>query len=317
METNQMNNLYYVITIFFTNRTCSFITFSGKSKPSLSTILFGDTGCQLTCNLVSQLYGSAVRPITRNSIYCDCNEVFTVNGRQVDAEKFKSLPFNTLWNYWFEKTPTSNSMRSRIQRNRKMQDFVLPLMRNPHLTGSEIKQLILDEYPQLNQIQSVQAILHGKREDATKSAFEMDYDNLDLLFPTLFSNARSQVVGTAYQTTLYNSLNKLSKDDLEYVKNEVQKTGKNALIQIVNNYANANEERLPLRGRRRMPVSCHGFCQLRRCQYRPIGFFPYTWSHTKKYLANFYRSELLILQLLISEIDRTDLPIRSQESSDV
>ncbi len=214
--------------------------------------MFGDDGCRRTCSITARLYGCDVDPQCRKGMYCECNEVYHFQKRDVPADKFSALSFNELWNYRFQQSPQSATVQNLITEDNNMKNYAESLLRDPHMTGEEIKTTLSEQYPQLRQLRDLPSVDTGEKNHIESSGNDFEYNNLGEYFAETLQSwrdrARAKVEECRYKRNLMNLLNNVEDEgEIESIKRQVLMSGNETLYNFLNSYLRKREGR----GRRR------------------------------------------------------------------
>lgn len=159
---------------------------------SIDCFMFGDDGCQTKCSLQCTLYDCTPRTsCCDEDFHCNCDEVYDFGSNQLSQTDFEFLEFNDLWKMTFEDSIFSRDLRKTIRGNPKAEKYILELLRNPHVSGDDIKAIIEDKYPHWGDawhLRSTQHTRKTKLSGAGKSLKIKDikdhYDELSQLMKT-------------------------------------------------------------------------------------------------------------------------------------
>lgn len=107
-------------------------------RPQLSCILFGNPACQISCEVLCDMYGCWSNGTCSNGVYCDCQEEYNVSANIVNTSEYQTLSLDDLWNHRFRRSDTSFQIKDAIKSDSKLSNHLLADLRNPHTTARDI-----------------------------------------------------------------------------------------------------------------------------------------------------------------------------------
>lgn len=227
-----------------------------------------------TCSLMGALYGCETSSFCRKGIYCECNEVYHVQQRDVPAKNFQNLPLDELWKYRFQQTPESKALLTQIINDDEKSDYVNTLLSDPHITGDDVKYLLGDEYPQLSpQLQKLVVNPHGLKSELAING-ELEYDNMGEYFSDLFQRIKEKVSekiqSVKSKRRILELIKKIdNKEDLQYILRQILLSGDDKLYNFVSSYLERSgrsiEEESLYQPRRRFGRRRRGCQKRKRC----------------------------------------------------
>lgn len=155
----------------------------------MSCFLHGLYGCQIKCQVLCNFYDCIVETAhCDESFHCSCGEIYSFGNNQLSEDDLDLFDFNNLWSNTFEDSIFSNHVRKRIRSDKKLEEYVLGLLRNDHITGDEVKALLKTKYPKWNEL----LLLIPKQStenEVNESPFSPGYNHSVFHhFTTLFEN---------------------------------------------------------------------------------------------------------------------------------
>lgn len=114
---------------------------------------------------------------------CNCAEL-RVKGDKIPMDDLEFLEFNNLWNKIFEGSIYSAIIRNRIREDGELEEYVLKLMRNPHISGQDIRALLQDKFPQWVELPK---LMVNRQQAAKSTSGSGQYEDLLDYFSTLMS----------------------------------------------------------------------------------------------------------------------------------
>lgn len=211
--------------------------FSAASRISISCFLHGDDGCYTKCNLQCTLYDCKPRTSgCGEDFHCGCDEVYEFGSDQLTQSDFEFLDFNDLWNKTFESSIWSTDIRKLIRADKKLESYVLGLLRNPHVSGDDIKSLLDDKYgwSDLYFLKSNQHFVKTKLIGAGKPLKYNDFnDHIEELNQLMEIKPVDNVAKVKHRRRIRKFLQSINNiDDLEELLHLIKLSGNKQLYQL-------------------------------------------------------------------------------------
>ncbi|XP_065226262.1 uncharacterized protein LOC135849677 [Planococcus citri] len=212
-------------------------------KPHLSCILFGDTACQITCDVLCNLYGCRSQARCIDQISCDCGEIYTVNSQNLTVSEYENLNLTELWYHNFRKSFVSRRLLGKISHGDP--DFssnLTALLRQPHITGVLAQSELLEIRPKWSLLYFLRATERGHINQmfTTKEGFSQE------AFKAYFDQTLDSIVNRTYsQIEKMNNANALpnllvylrNEDNIRYIISQILWFPNNTLLNLINDYS--------------------------------------------------------------------------------
>lgn len=128
----------------------------------MECILFGDKGCQFVCDVKCQLYGCSSMATCGQQQRCECSEVYEIDDKLVNKEYIKNWSFDEGWNFRFTKNAASETIKRLLQQEPRTGSAILTILRDPHITGTQVVNKLLATFPEADILKQLQPIVRGK-----------------------------------------------------------------------------------------------------------------------------------------------------------
>ncbi|XP_065217857.1 uncharacterized protein LOC135843775 [Planococcus citri] len=210
------------------------------NHPNLSCLLFADDGCNVSCNLMCDINGCQSDGYCSQKLYCHCNEVYFIENQAISADQFKKLTFEDLWAYKFKSSNNSPNLKNRIFQSKQLYNFIMPLLQNPHISGRDIKQALIQKYPKLSS--AAENLLPREHGVKTKlfgdnEAGENLHQYIQSMMNTIQNSIYDRLSHMRYMRRIINLIKNIdNKDDLSYILRQIRQIGNERLFERVRRY---------------------------------------------------------------------------------
>lgn len=248
------------------------ILISDTSIPDLLCIF---DVCDIFCEIMCILHDCECSPICSFDSQCLCNEVYHFQTEDLTVDRFKTLPFEKMWNYYFGTSPISVRVKNKITNNPQLKKFALQLLQNPRITPEEMKMILSEQYPNINELKLLKSIPHGTKELITHGN-NLDSSTLKQYFKEyLIKELKKKPRNFSYRKKFKKLLDSIdSEEELLDIKNQIRMSGNKPLLHFFNSYLRKRNTDLDMNtndvctGRK-----CRGRKRLRRQSRRRRGKF--------------------------------------------
>lgn len=183
------------------------------------------------------LHDCKCSPICTFDFQCLCNEVYHLPTEDLTVDRFKTLPFEKIWNYHFGTSPISVRVKNKIMNNPQMKKFTLQLLQNPRITPEEMKMILSEQYPYINELKLLKSIPHGTKELITHGS-DLDSSTLKQYFKEyLIKELKKKPRNLSYRKKFKKLLDSIdSEEELSEIKNQIRMSGNKPLLHFFNSY---------------------------------------------------------------------------------